>query len=284
LVRSGASNTQALLSALKALENAGFSHDDAVRLGFGHFPVGGAATYRDDFGDPRFTPTFHTHKGNDIFADFGTPVRAPVDGSVRFGEEPVGGKAAYVTGPDGTYYYMAHLMDYAPNVASGANVAQGTVVGFVGDTGDAKGGSPHCHFEVHPRGGDATDPKSILDGWLAEAQAGVPALLAQYIQSQPTVLQDTGALRRFDLPSLDQRARPMVEPILWGSSVSPAGSALRLAEMHVARAVEGIDWDKRTADAQQQAILFLAAEQAAAAKLWRLTPAPLALLSGRSPS
>jgi len=39
-----------------------------VALGFGRFPVGGPATFSDDWWTPRFTPTFHLHQGNDIFA------------------------------------------------------------------------------------------------------------------------------------------------------------------------------------------------------------------------
>ena len=278
LARSGANNTGALLDALRVVETLGFSHDEVLRLGFGHFPVGGYASFRDDFGDPRFTPTFHTHQGNDIFAAFDTPVRAPVDGVVRFGEEPVGGKAAYVTSGDGTYYYMAHLNSFAAGVASGSAVHQGEVVGLVGDTGNAQGGAPHVHFEIHPGGGAAVDPKPTLDRWLAEALAAVPTLFAGYVQEQPPVVQSTGLTRRFDVRELDGRAAPPVEPLLWASSVTPAGSALRLAEAQVARVADGIDWDRRAAQAQAAVDEWQSADDYSRAMLWWLTPPALATL------
>jgi murein DD-endopeptidase MepM/ murein hydrolase activator NlpD len=242
--RSGANSSTALLDAVKTLETLGFPHDEAIRVGFGHFPVGGLASFTDDFGDFRAGPPVHSHKGDDIFAAFNTPVRAPFDGVVRFGEDPLGGMAAYLTLADGTYFYMCHLNAYAPDVPSGSSVAQGKIIGVVGDTGDAKGGSPHLHFEIHPGGGEAVNPKPILDGWLAEALAAIPKLVGNTVIDQPAVIQSTGLTRRFDLSNVDRRVQAPVEPLLWASSVSPAGSALRLAQVEAAKMADGIDWDK----------------------------------------
>jgi murein DD-endopeptidase MepM/ murein hydrolase activator NlpD len=280
LVRSGANSTSELLAALKTLETLGLPTEEVLRVGFGHFPVGGLATFRDDFGDPRFTPTFHTHQGNDIFAAFDTPVRAPFDGIVRFADEAVGGKSAYVTTADGTFYYMTHLKSYAQGVASGSRVSQGQLVGTVGDTGNAKGGAPHVHFEVHPRGGAAINPKPLLDQWLAEALAAVPTLVAGLVQDQPPVLQSTGLTRRFEIRDLDRRAQPPVDPLLWASSVSPTASALRLAEVQAARVAESIDWEERAARAQAEEADWRTAQEVAAAVLAPLTPSPLGHLVG----
>lgn len=202
LQRSGASSTQALMEALAPLSQFGLSPTDAAIKGMGKFPVAGLATWTDSWLAPRSNPTPHPHQGNDIFATFGTPVRAPSDGTVRFGEEPSGGKAAYVTEPGGTYYFMCHLEGFAPDLQSGDTVTQGQVVGFNGDTGNAKGGAPHVHFEIHPGGGGAVDPKPTLDRWLAEALAAAPALVASYQRPEtpiPQVLISTGELRRFDV-------------------------------------------------------------------------------------
>ncbi len=243
--RSGSNSSGPLLDALKTLETLGYSHDEAIKVGFGHFPVAGLASFTDDFGDFRAGPPVHSHQGDDMFAAFNTPVRAPFDGVVRFGEDPLGGLAFYLTQPDGTYYYGCHLNAYAPDVPSGSTVTQGRILGLVGDTGDAKGGSPHLHFEVHPAGGAAINPKPILDAWLTEALTGVPKLVGATVVDQPAVIQATGLTRRFDLTDVDQRVQAPVEPLLWASSVNPTGSALRLAEAEAARMAEGIDWDKR---------------------------------------
>ncbi|MGH9276568.1 MAG: M23 family metallopeptidase [Acidimicrobiales bacterium] len=183
LARTSPSSTDALLAALRPLQDYGVSADDAAMRGMGRFPVAGAAYYRDDFGDARSGPPPHLHAGNDIFAAFNTPVRAPADGRVEFSDSGLGGKAATVTEPDGTYYYMAHLNGFAPDLANGSPVTAGQVVGFNGDSGNARGGTPHVHFEIRPRGGAAVNPKPILDQWLADALAAVPALLAPYQQS-----------------------------------------------------------------------------------------------------
>lgn len=275
LAKSGASNTGDLIAALQVLETLGFPPDEVVRMGFGRFPVGGYASYRDDFGDPRFTPEPHPHMGTDIFAAFDTPVRAPVDGTLRYADEATGGKSAYVTAADGTFYYMTHLNSFAPDLQSGARVTQGRVVGGVGDSGNAKGSSPHVHFEIHPQGGAAVNPKPILDGWLLEALAAVPALVAQIVGDQPAVLQATGLTRRFDVRDRDGRAQPPVEPLLWASAVGPTGSALRLAEAQAARVVAGIDWEERAARIEAERAEWRRATDRVDAVLSRLTPPEL---------
>ena len=73
----------------------------------------------------------------------------------------IGGLAFYLHGTDGVTYYGAHLD--ALQVGPG-NVKAGQVLGTVGNTGNARGGSPHLHFEVHP-GGKAVNPYPTLKRW-----------------------------------------------------------------------------------------------------------------------
>ena len=149
LKRSPANGTRKLLDALAPLQDLGVTAQDAIAQGFGRFPVAGVATFTDDWWNPRSALPFHLHQGTDIFAESGTPVRSPADGILTFGTGGLGGLAAYVTQPDGTYFYMAHLSAFAPSVTAGQQVKIGDTVGYVGNTGDAAGGPPHVHFEIH---------------------------------------------------------------------------------------------------------------------------------------
>ena len=186
--KSGPRNNSALLDALRRLEDLGLTSEEVAILGSGQFPVAGPVSYTDDWHDARFGPPFHLHQGTDIFAARGTPIRAMDDGVVSFTDGGLGGKGAYLNAVNGTSYYMAHLNGYPRDVSSGSRVEQGQVIGYVGSTGNAEGGSPHLHFEIRPGGGDATNPKPILDRWLDEALAEVPTLLASFNVNVPRAI------------------------------------------------------------------------------------------------
>ena len=129
------------------------------------FPVGEPYTFGDSWGYPRMIGTeyAHGHQGTDIMAPFGTPLYATERGIViRVGSDVLGGTKLWVKGLSGTYYYYAHLQAFAEGIGEGTLVDAGDVVGFVGDTGNAKGGAPHLHFEVHPGGGAAVNPYGLL--------------------------------------------------------------------------------------------------------------------------
>ncbi len=220
--RTAASSTAALIEALRPLQNLGMTAQEVLALGMGRFPLLGLANWNDDWLDYRAGPPVHAHQGTDVFAAFDIPVRSPVDGTVRFEDAGLGGKGAYVTAPDGTYYYMAHLNSFNVELGNGAAVKQGQVIGYNGDSGNAKGGTPHVHFEVHPGGGGAVNPKPFLDTWLQQAMDQVPALVASFqpkaaartVESAdegvPQILMTTGLTRRFSVPSLaaPRRERP----------------------------------------------------------------------------
>lgn len=138
---------------------------DRRRSGFA-FPVRGAYSYGDSWGAPRMEGTtyYHRHEGTDIFALRGTPVVAVVDGVLEnVGTAVLGGIKLWLRSPgDNWTYFYAHLSGYAPGVASGVRVRKGDVVGYIGNTGNARGGPTHLHFETHVPSGAATNPYPIL--------------------------------------------------------------------------------------------------------------------------
>ena len=280
--RTPGRSTAPLIDALRPMLQLGMTPQEVAVAGFGHFPVAGPADYSDDFLEPRFGPPFHLHQGTDIFAARGTPVRAPFPGVVRFEDGGLGGKAAYVTEANGTFYYMAHLDSYSPKFRNGSPVKQGDVVGFVGDTGNAQGGATHLHFEVHPGGGAAVDPKPLLDGWINEAINNAGNLLGPNNAGVSRAVSGAGALRQFDgqTPTDSGRAEG---PLLWASSVSAGGGTIRLAQLQVARMAGRIDWGSMTTAAQAQADALRQGRDMARSILVPLTPPVLGpLLSNKS--
>lgn len=98
------------------------------------------------------------HRGLDIAAPVGTPIRAAQDGRVSF----VGSKGGYGLtveirhgGRQRTRY--AHQSEVM--VARGARVRRGEVIGRIGTTGSSTG--PHLHFELAVAGVDR-DPRQAL--------------------------------------------------------------------------------------------------------------------------
>ena len=132
------------------------------------FPVAGTYTYTDTFGAYRADMPNHIHEGDDIFASYGTPVVAVQDGTITgISTTTIGGNNIHLTTSRSDYFYYAHLSRFATGLAVGAHVMAGQTIGYVGDTGDAKGTPPHLHFEIHPDGGPAVDPTPYLDAWRA---------------------------------------------------------------------------------------------------------------------
>ena len=123
------------------------------------FPVQGRCSFTNTWQQSRGT---RLHEGVDIIAPIGNLIYAVVDGTITrvYNNASLSGNGIRLTQADGTYFFYAHLDTIAPNIAVGATVKAGQILGTNGATGNT--GTPHLHFEVHPRGGAAIDPTPIV--------------------------------------------------------------------------------------------------------------------------
>jgi murein DD-endopeptidase MepM/ murein hydrolase activator NlpD len=128
--------------------------EEVIRLSrlFQYCPVDHPHWYHDDFGVISMREGRHIHQGIDVHAPMGTAIRAPFPGQAVVATNSAGGLAVKVYGAPG-FVYNAHLSAFGRL----GSVAAGTVIGYVGNTGDARLTQPHDHFEWHPAGGPAVD-------------------------------------------------------------------------------------------------------------------------------
>lgn len=110
-------------------------------------PVPGASL-SDSFGAPRSGG--RRHQGIDIMAELGTPVVAPVDGVAERGGywSSLGGNSTGLRDAQGNWHYFTH-MNEPSHLQPGQFVPAGTVIGYVGMTGNAAGTSPHLHYSIN---------------------------------------------------------------------------------------------------------------------------------------
>jgi murein DD-endopeptidase MepM/ murein hydrolase activator NlpD len=141
------------------------------------------STFTNDWGDAR--PGGRRHLGTDIMAEKHSAVVAVADGFVvAMNHSPRAGYYIRIEHQDGWQSWYMHLNNdtlgtddgaggeagaYPPGLEVGMFVPAGTVVGYVGDSGNAESGSSHTHFELH-KGRRAVNPYPYLaeahDRWL----------------------------------------------------------------------------------------------------------------------
>lgn len=142
------------------------------------FPILGTSRYSDSFSAPR---PQGMHGAIDIMAPRKALAVAAEAGRVKFWTASArAGCMLYLYGESGTTYLYIHLnndltmgndnrgacgpgVSYAPGLRSGAKVAAGEPIGFVGNSGDANGTETHVHFEMERRDGSSFNPFTYLN-------------------------------------------------------------------------------------------------------------------------
>jgi murein DD-endopeptidase MepM/ murein hydrolase activator NlpD len=114
----------------------------------------------NSWGNPRSGG--RSHQGVDIFAKRGTPVLSATDGIVmRVGTNTLGGQVVNVFGPGRQVHYYAHLERYGA-FREGDVVYAGNIIGYVGNTGNARTTPPHLHYGVYDPVRGAINPWPLL--------------------------------------------------------------------------------------------------------------------------
>ncbi|MDO8594918.1 MAG: peptidoglycan-binding protein [bacterium] len=143
------------------------------------FPVNGAASFRDDFHEPRGADGTREHLGIDIISDKMTPVVAAVDGTVSYVVSPqaVWGYSISIQDSEGYQYRYLHLNNdtlgtddgaggeanaYVAGIKRGVKVTAGQHIGWVGDSGNAEATVSHLHFEIRDPSRAAINPYDSL--------------------------------------------------------------------------------------------------------------------------
>jgi peptidoglycan LD-endopeptidase LytH len=128
-------------------------------------PVKGPVRIGQGWGAPRDGGR-RRHQGIDLLAPAGTPVVAVASGHVsRLSnvDRGRGGISLWLRAARGTAYYYAH--NQRNLVRLGQRVRAGQLLARVGATGNARGGPPHLHFQLHPGGGRSVSPDAVVRRW-----------------------------------------------------------------------------------------------------------------------
>jgi murein DD-endopeptidase MepM/ murein hydrolase activator NlpD len=198
-----------------------------ARAGGLEFPVPGARIGRG-FGFTRRERRDLRHNGLDIGSPTGTEIYAVADGLVAYSDNGIRGygNCVLIVHGSGAVSLYAHLS--RATVPPGYRVARGERIGFVGQTGIARG--PHLHFELRVDG-RPVDPAPLFEGMgrsepVAEAELGTAAL-ARDLLSRPAseALVTSAAERTFS---------NLLYPLRGGSTGRRVGRSVELRTSYLA--------------------------------------------------
>lgn len=255
-VMGGPKNTLRLMSILSVLPRYGMPLDRAVLRVVGPFPVAGLAWWTDDWHACR-DGCRRLHKGLDIFARHGTPLVAVADGVVT--QKVVGGLSGIgveIRDARGIQYFYAHLSAWADGLREGMRVRRGQVIGYIGNTGNARTTAPHLHFEFQPRG-VPRPPKPHVDRWLQMAEQRaidlVERVTGKPISKVAISTSDFRTTRLLDLAGDLGSGDLASEQMFLLAGLQPALPSLPVARRTLGQMAWEIDWGER-AEAQLVAL------------------------------
>jgi murein DD-endopeptidase MepM/ murein hydrolase activator NlpD len=133
--------------------------------GGGACPVKGLVRIGQGWGAPRDGGR-RRHQGIDLLAPAGTQLVAVASGHITQlsnVDRGRGGISLWLRDRRGTAYYYAHNQHNL--VHFGQQVRAGQLLARVGATGNARGGPPHLHFQIHPHGGRPVSPDAVVRRW-----------------------------------------------------------------------------------------------------------------------
>jgi murein DD-endopeptidase MepM/ murein hydrolase activator NlpD len=128
-------------------------------------PVKGPVQIGQGWGAPRDGGR-RRHQGIDLLAPAGTPLVAVASGHIsRLSntDRGRGGISLWLRDRRGTAFYYAHNQHNLVHL--GQQVHAGQLLARVGATGNARGGPPHLHFQIHPNGGRPVSPDAAVRRW-----------------------------------------------------------------------------------------------------------------------
>ena len=126
------------------------------------------------------------HNAIDIFAPRGALVASPTEAVVIkiTPEQGYGGIQVWTANPGGEEYYFAHLSGVYPRLKEGDILKHGDLIGFVGNTGNAKGASPHLHFAIYAPDGTNPNPyPRLTKSFDRETRIKSLVIFIEYLQS-----------------------------------------------------------------------------------------------------
>jgi hypothetical protein len=217
------------------------------------FPTDPAVTYIDDYHAPRSGG--RVHSATDLMGEKLLPIYAAVGGVITAIPmvKPSYGYMIRIAGDDGRSYSYIHLNDdtpgtsdssagpehaYAPGLDRGSRVARGQHIGWMGDSGNAKGGRPHLHFVIadstvrDPYGAAIINPYNSLEaarvrGDHAKAPSGsAPTPGQDDVPESATVDRISGDTRITTAVQLSTAGYARADTVVLASAVSFADAVV----------------------------------------------------------